>query len=388
MIAERSRERDLVLGRGARGGEVGRAECVDQMLREHRRRGAVGSRSPRRSAPASTSRASRCRGSRSGKRRAALPSSVVADRRPQNTNAPDTAHSPGSAARSNTKVSDGSSRMVRSSFTCRGPRLPDRATTARRARRQARAGRPRPAGHAPHQQIAVVVDRAACTLLGRQALQIVLVTVAKPLLVPGVDGDHQVAREALDQPAGPEIVEAFLVERGDQRAQAGLLLAHRDGADHGAEHQPVGRLVLVARLAGQASRPPPTSPPSTRIASGQANAIGFSGGAWAAAHRRAPPCRHRARAARCAAARPAPARPRIPQGRSARHGPGCRRPPRPRSCGMRERVADLPQRHQPERRRQVERRRRLRGAAHSRLASRTGTSASRDCRLLSLRTTL
>src|SRR6185295_15955916 len=35
----------------------------------------------------------------------------------QNTNAPETAHSPGSAARSNTKVSDGSSLMVRGSFS-------------------------------------------------------------------------------------------------------------------------------------------------------------------------------------------------------------------------------------------------------------------------------
>src|SRR4051794_37982166 len=41
----------------------------------------------------------------------------VAGSRFQNTNAPETAHSPGSAARSNTKVSDGSSLMVRGSFS-------------------------------------------------------------------------------------------------------------------------------------------------------------------------------------------------------------------------------------------------------------------------------
>ena len=34
--------------------------------------------------------------------------------------------------------------------------------------------------------------------------------------------------------------------------------------------------------AGHSSRTPPTSPPSTRIASGQSNAIGFSGGACTA----------------------------------------------------------------------------------------------------------
>ena len=41
----------------------------------------------------------------------------VAGSRFQNTNAPETAHSPGSAARSNTKVSDGSSLMVRGNFS-------------------------------------------------------------------------------------------------------------------------------------------------------------------------------------------------------------------------------------------------------------------------------
>ena len=43
--------------------------------------------------------------------------SSVAGSRFQNTNAPETAHSPGSAARSNTNVSDGSSLMVRGSFS-------------------------------------------------------------------------------------------------------------------------------------------------------------------------------------------------------------------------------------------------------------------------------
>ena len=48
-------------------------------------------------------------------RRARLALSVAGSSS-QNMKAPDTAHSPGSAARSNTNVSDGSSRMVRSSF--------------------------------------------------------------------------------------------------------------------------------------------------------------------------------------------------------------------------------------------------------------------------------
>src|SRR5262245_41130231 len=48
---------------------------------------------------------------------------------PENMNAPDTAHSPGEAARSNTNVSDGSSLMVGRSFIDAGRRLPDRGKT-------------------------------------------------------------------------------------------------------------------------------------------------------------------------------------------------------------------------------------------------------------------
>ena len=72
----------------------------------------------------------------------ALPSSVAGSAS-RNANAPGTAHSPGSAARSNTKVSDGSSRMVRNSFMRAGLRCADRARTAPRARGRAGACRSR-----------------------------------------------------------------------------------------------------------------------------------------------------------------------------------------------------------------------------------------------------
>ena len=71
---------------------------------------------------------------------------------------------------------------------------------------------------------------------------------------------HQMAREALDQRAGAEIVEAFLLERGRQRMQARLALAHRHGADHGAEHQPVRRLVLARAL--RPGEPPAADQPA------------------------------------------------------------------------------------------------------------------------------
>ena len=54
---------------------------------------------------------------------------------------------------------------------------------------------------------------------------------------------------------------------------ARLAAAHGNGADHRAEHQPRRRRVLLGAF-GQPIRPPPTSPPSTRIASGQSKAIG------------------------------------------------------------------------------------------------------------------
>ena len=47
----------------------------------------------------------------------------------------------------------------------------------------------------------------------------------------------------------------FGVERGRERMQPGLLFAHGDGADHGAEDQPRRRRVLVG-----ARRPAKTRP--------------------------------------------------------------------------------------------------------------------------------
>ena len=41
---------------------------------------------------------------------------------------------------------------------------------------------------------------------------------------PGVDGDHQMTREAFHQAAGASVIEAFLAERGRQRTQAGVAL--------------------------------------------------------------------------------------------------------------------------------------------------------------------
>src|SRR5215475_11057428 len=76
---------------------------------------------------------------------------------------------------------------------------------------------------APHQEIAVFGDVAAHTALRRKPGQIILRDLAEPLLLPGIKRDHEMAGEAFHQPAGPEIVETFLLERCGERAQPRFL---------------------------------------------------------------------------------------------------------------------------------------------------------------------
>ena len=147
MVAERGRERDLLLGRRARGGEIGRTEVLDQALRQQldgcrairlARLDDLHQRRPAERVDAEEARA---------ERRARLARRAPRTSASANANAPGTAHSPGSAARSNTNVSDGSSRMVRSSFMRAALRSPDRARTGSRARPPGHAG-PAPSGRA------------------------------------------------------------------------------------------------------------------------------------------------------------------------------------------------------------------------------------------------
>ena len=89
----------------------------------------------------------------------------------QNTNAPETAHSPGSAARSNTNVSDGSSLMVRGNFnmsassefrTARLRIIPSHL--GQRIHKTGPLGRPAAGGRAD-QEVAVEVDGSALACL-------------------------------------------------------------------------------------------------------------------------------------------------------------------------------------------------------------------------------
>ena len=90
---------------------------------------------------------------------------------------------------------------------------------------------------------------------------------------------HQMAREAGDQLARLQHLEAF---RFQARAIArGRRPRASSAASSGrAPASPAAR--LSAAPSGQPSRMPPIRPPSSRIVSGQANTIGFSGGQCAA----------------------------------------------------------------------------------------------------------
>ena len=131
MRAELFRKGDLFFCRKLRGCEIRRTEPLDQLRGKEFNQGMpIGRRRSGRSAPASTSpmiarRESRC-GRPNGLCRSAQPGS-----RSQKRNAPDTAQSPGSAATSNTNVSDGSRAMVRKSFIAAVLRVSDRARRAR-----------------------------------------------------------------------------------------------------------------------------------------------------------------------------------------------------------------------------------------------------------------
>src|SRR5450755_215880 len=95
---------------------------------------------------------------------------------------------------------------------CAGASLP-RSPGARieprwlRERRHERAALDPGLAGTTNEQIAIVGDLAAHALLGREPRQIALGDLAEPFLVPGIERDHEMAREALDQPARAGVVE-------------------------------------------------------------------------------------------------------------------------------------------------------------------------------------
>src|SRR5664279_2989236 len=170
------------------------------------------------------------------------------------------ARRPGSAARSNTKVSDGSSLMVRGNFsisassefwatrlrivpTCPGKRIYQRRPVRRSA-----------AGRRTDQEVAVAVDAAPLTRLTLgKPFQIVARDGLKTALLPAVERGHEMAGETFDDGVGVDHLETFAQQRNTRSGLHLLDMGHVGGAQDDAEHQP--RRVLVLGAAGRPAQP-------------------------------------------------------------------------------------------------------------------------------------
>src|SRR5260370_14748029 len=177
----------------------------------------------------------------------------LAGSRFQNTEAPETAHSPGSAARSKTNVSDGSSLMVRGNFnmsassefrTARFRIIPSRL--GERIHKTGPLGRPA-AGWWAHQQIAVEVDTSVLARLpAGKPLQIIPCDRLEPALVPSVERGHEMTGEAADDRVGVDHLEAFAQQCNVGSVLHLLDISHIRGAQDDGEHQPRRHLALGA----------------------------------------------------------------------------------------------------------------------------------------------
>src|SRR4051812_8928948 len=181
--------------------------------------------------------------------------SRLARSRFQNTKAPETAHSPGSAARSNTKVSDGSSLMVRGNFNiCASSEF--RTALARivpgnlreRIHKAAPVGWPT-AGRRLDQKIAIEVDAAALAFRAPgKPREIIHSDRIKTPLVPAVEGGHQMARETADDRFDIDHLKTFAQQRNAGGGLHFFNMSHVGRAQDDAEHQPRRYLILGTPL--------------------------------------------------------------------------------------------------------------------------------------------
>ena len=358
MIAERRGERDLLLGRGRARREIGRAEVRDELLRQRSTAPRDPPRSPRRSAPASTSRATRRRESRRGRPRAPCLRASAGSAFAEHERA---RHRP-FAGLGRALEHEGVGRIEPDGAQQLHERGPPRCRIEPRRRgerrQQSLRGRPRPCRCAAPEDRRCRRCAAAAPFSRGRRCEIVLRDRARSRRPARRRSCTIRWRAKLSTSrAGRRVVEAFLLERRRQRTQARLALAHRRRCGSCAPN--------TSQAGGSSSRAScrPAEPPAADQPAIDADRVRpvdrRSASPAAHAPQRVGQRRHagiEARAARCAAARPAPAPRRTRRGRSARHRPACRRPPRRAiSMRMREGVADLAQRHQRERRRQVER---------------------------------
>ena len=330
MVAERSRKGDLLLGRGTRGRKIGRAEVLDQPLRQQFDGArAVLVRSPPRSAPASTSRASRCRESPSEMRRApCLPARSHPDARTRTPPAPP-------IRRARPPARTRRYRRDRAGWCAEASCARPSGCRVEPRRRCERGGKSVPVGlllaAPPHQQIAIAVERGNSALLERQ---VIAGTSASPWRI------RWPARRRWRPSGGARSFRPA----GRTRDRRSLPRRARSPADASRPPlrpwQPCGwwrrtPAIPAARSRSLLPARPAARRRSTRHRPGWHRARRRLSAAPAArapaARRGAPPCRRRTRAAPSAAALPARARPRIPT-RSKR--PTCTSVPAPASAAM------------------------------------------------------
>ena len=191
--------------------------------------------------------------------------------------------------------------------------------------------RSRPAGPVD-QEIAVAGDAAALAgLADGEAREIALGDRIEAVLRQGVEAEHEIAGEALDD-GRPVRLEALLLQRGRLRPRAGIAEPDPGRRDHGREDEPVRHLVLGACLRpAEASAADPAAV-EEKSAGPLEIAVPAPAGMRRRWRRRARSCRNRRRGARPRGAPPARAPPRIRRGRTAAPRPAS--PPLPRRrCG-------------------------------------------------------
>jgi hypothetical protein len=78
-----------------------------------------------------------------------------------------------------------------------------------------------------------------------KAREIVLGNLAKSLLLADIEGSHEMAGKTFHQHSAVKVIEPFIVERRGKRPQPRIVFTHRHEADHGPEHKPRRRFVLI-----------------------------------------------------------------------------------------------------------------------------------------------
>src|SRR3984893_1386605 len=172
---------------------------------------------------------------------------------PQNTKLPETAHSPGSAARSNTNESEASSLMVRGSLIMSVSPQPGTAEAwiiprrTRKCLKETSPNRRTFIERSAHEKIAVAIDAPPlASLVPEQPREVVKGDGTEPLFAPPVEAGHEVPGEACNDSVGFNHFEALARQRYGSWYRTGLEMRQVCRAQHDAQYQPGRHIVFRA----------------------------------------------------------------------------------------------------------------------------------------------